>query len=114
MAHKKNILLVPVGWDGYIDPAVDEVRADETVDRPQVMQETVSDAGDGVLDRHLVTDTKKEIILSSITDYETAKTAGDTAAQLDALEVALTHMWDVMSGEDIGSALVEQQSQEGQ
>lgn len=111
MAHIKNILLVPVDWDGYIDPAVDEVRTDETVDRPQVIQEAVSDAGEGVLDRHLVTDDKKSVIEDSITDYVSAKEAGDSAAQLDALEVALTHLWDVVSGEDLGSALLDESQQ---
>ena len=107
----KNILLVPAGWDGYIDPAVDEVRTDETVDRPQVTQEPVSVGGEGVLDRDLVTEDKKTILESAITDYETAKAAGDTAAQLDALEVAVTHMWDIISSVDLGSALLEESGQ---
>jgi len=103
----KHVLIVPEGYEGYIDPMVDEVREDPDVEKPNVKQIQYSDAGEGVLDRNLVTDEKKDTISMAIDDYVTAKDSGDTAAQLDALEIAVTHLWDVVSGDDVGSALTE-------
>jgi hypothetical protein len=112
MAEKKNVLIIPPDYDGPIDPAVDDVRQDESAERPHVIQEKVSVAGEGVLDRDLVTDEKKSIIANSILAYEDAKLSGDTAAQLDSLEVAFTNLWDIVSGEDLGSALIDQQEKD--
>lgn len=104
MAQKKNILLIPEDWNGYIDPAVDEVRVDETVETPKVTQEYVSEAGDGVLDRDLVTREKRGLLEKYFEEYQTAKESNDPAGQIDALEKAVAHMWDVVSGDDFGSA----------
>jgi hypothetical protein len=101
---EKNILVVPQGYQGPIDPVVDEVRTDPEAEYPHTIQEYVSDAGEGVLDRNLVTESKVSEINSAIFDYEEAKSNSDTQGQLDALEIAVSHMWDVISGQDIGSA----------
>lgn len=106
MAQIRNILVVPEDYNGGFDPAVDEVRIDPDVEKAHTIQEVVSDSGEGVLDRNLVTDEKKQVLTESIADYTTSKDSGDTAGQLDALERAVTHMWDVVSGDDLGSSLL--------
>lgn len=108
----KHVLIVPEGYEGYIDPMVDEVREDTNAEKPNVQEVQYSDAGEGVLDRDLVTDEKKTTIANAILTYEDAKSNGDTESQLDALEVAFTNLWDVVSGEDLGSALLAQQEKD--
>ncbi|UBF20706.1 hypothetical protein HRTV-9_gp33 [Halorubrum virus HRTV-9] len=105
MAQTKYVLHVPPGYDGPVDPIVDDVVVDESVTKPGVEEVAVADAGDGVLDRNLVNNNRKAHVSEAIQQYEleSAKTDPDPQVQLDALEKAISYMWDVVSGEDVGS-----------
>ncbi|WP_281193735.1 hypothetical protein [Halorubrum sp. F4] len=109
--HTRTVLLVPPGYDGPVDSAVDVVREDETVERPGVIQERVPDEGDTSVDRAMVTDQRKEDIALAIDQYEseTAKDVPDPQVQIAALERVVSFMWDVISGEDVGAALLAEQ-----
>ncbi|QIR31075.1 hypothetical protein HrrHc2_175 [Halorubrum virus Hardycor2] len=108
MARVKYVLHVPPGYDGPVDPIVDDVEVDESVTEPGVEEVAVSEAGEGVLDRNLVNNNRKARISEAIEQYEleSDKADPDTQVQLAALEKAISYMWDVVSGEDVGSAAV--------
>ncbi|QIR31200.1 hypothetical protein M1M18_gp100 [Halorubrum virus Serpecor1] len=105
MARVKYVLHVPPGYDGPVDPIVDEVEVDESVTKPGVEEVAVAEAGEGVLDRNLVNNNRKAQVSEAIQQYEleSDKAEPDVQVQLDALEKAVSYMWDVVSGEDIGS-----------
>ncbi|WP_200531640.1 hypothetical protein [Halorubrum sp. LN27] len=116
MAKIEYVLLVPPDYSGEIDPMVDRVEVDESVTRAGVKEVKVSDAGAGVLDRDLVSDTRKIHVLDAITEYEeeAAKDAPDVQIQLAALEKAISYIWDVVSGEDIGHEAIRQAEAKGE
>ena len=107
MSKIENVLVVPADFDGRVDPVIDRVVEDPDVDRPKVRQEKVPDEGQTALDRDFVTKDKKEIIARAVENFDEAAANSDTAGQAAALEVMVSHIWDVVSGEDVGSALLE-------
>ena len=105
MVYEKNVLLLPLDYDRRPSGNYDEVRRDEQIEEPRVIQELVSDDGDTSVDRALVNSERKKLIEEAIFDYweESSKDSPDIQVQLDSLEQAVTLMWDVVSGEDVGS-----------
>ncbi|SEL16918.1 hypothetical protein [Haloferax larsenii] len=112
MVHEITVLVVPPGESRPYtnDPRIDEVEVDPEAERPYIDTRVVSDEGSTAVDRALVTDYRKRDIADAILEYqeETSKDTPDTQVQLAALEKAITLMWDVVSGEDVGSANPEQ------
>ncbi|UBF21794.1 hypothetical protein HSTV-3_gp34 [Halorubrum virus HSTV-3] len=108
MAEEITVLVVPPGegreWMG--DPRIDKVETDPEAENAFIETRVVSEDGSTTVDRSLVTDTRKKVISDSIATYqeESAKDAPDVQIQLKALERAISFMWDVVSGEDVGSA----------
>ncbi|UBF19106.1 hypothetical protein HRTV-14_gp33 [Halorubrum phage HRTV-14] len=105
MPTEKTVLLTPPGSDVRPDPRYDEVRVTDEVESPVTIQELVPDDGETSVDRAFVNDERKTLVANAIADYEAekAKDAPDVAVQLDALERAISYMWDVVSAEDVGS-----------
>ncbi|QRD99659.1 hypothetical protein VOLN27_32 [Halorubrum virus VOLN27B] len=112
MPIEKTILLTPPGSDVRPDPRYDEVRVTDEVDSPVTIQELVPDDGETSVDRAFVTDERKTLVGEAIADYEAEKekTEPDVQIQLDALERAISYMWDVISAEDIGSEALRTES----
>ncbi|UBF19232.1 hypothetical protein HRTV-17_gp33 [Halorubrum phage HRTV-17] len=107
MAKEIDVLVVPPGYDGNDigDIRVDEVEVDTEVEEAYIETRTVSDEGSTAVDRALVNHERKELVANAIIAYEneSAKDTPDVQIQLDALEQAVSYMWDVVSGEDVGS-----------
>ncbi|QHD55936.1 hypothetical protein HfxHF1_485 [Halophage HF1] len=105
MVRQKQVLLIPLDYESRPAGRYDEVRESEDVSSPKVIQELVPDDGETSVDRAFVNDDRKTLVAGAIADYEAekAKDAPDVAVQLDALERAVSYMWDVVSGEDVGS-----------
>ncbi|AGM10906.1 hypothetical protein M193_gp034 [Halorubrum tailed phage 7] len=110
----KRILFVPEKYDGPIDPSIDEVIVDETITEPYADEKYISEAGEGAIDRNLVNEDRRNLVFNAISDYETesAKDEPNPQIQLDALERAISYMWDVVSGEDVGSEAARSVEQE--
>lgn len=105
MSKIETVLIVPPDFSGAVDPAVDRIEEDPDVDSPKVTQVKVPESGDTSVDRAFVNDERKILIKSAIEDYqkESDKDSPNIQTQLDALERAVSFMWDVVSGEDVGS-----------
>ncbi|UBF19741.1 hypothetical protein M1M41_gp092 [Halorubrum sodomense tailed virus 4] len=107
MVQEITVLVVPPGYDGNDmgDPRVDEVEVDPTIEESYLDSRIVSDEGSSAVDRALVNRERKELIADAILTYqeESSKEAPDVQVQLDSLEKAVSYMWDVVSGEDVGS-----------
>lgn len=105
MSKKINVIYVPEDYSGNIDPIADKVEIDKEAEKPYFGHEYVPESGDNSVDRDFITDETKSRVLKSIADYEreSAKSNPDPQVQLTSLEKAITYMWDVVSGEDIGS-----------
>ena len=112
MVTEKTVLLVPPGEEVRPDPRYDEIRESEEVENPAVIQEIVPDDSETSVDRAFVTDERKTLVGEAIADYEAEKekTEPDVQIQLDALERAISYMWDVISAEDIGSEALRTES----
>ncbi|UBF20358.1 hypothetical protein HCTV-8_gp33 [Haloarcula virus HCTV-8] len=112
---EKIILYIPDDDGEYPvdDPRVDEVRTDPETDTPYIKDINVPDEGEFTLNRLYITQEKKDILHQAISEYETetAKTDPDPQIQIATLEKAISNMWDVVSGEDIGSALPDEQTE---
>ncbi|MFC7165849.1 hypothetical protein [Halospeciosus flavus] len=108
MVQEITVLVVPPGYEGNDvgDSRVDEVEVDPETDVAYLDTRIVPEESSTAVDRALVTDARKQVIADSIAAYkeETNKDAPDTQIQLAALEQAVSFMWDVVSGEDVGSA----------
>jgi hypothetical protein len=108
MVKQITVLVVPEDYDGREigDDRVDKIEVDPDTDYAYLDDRIIPEDGETSVDRALVTDERKQIIEGAILDYheESSKEAPDRQVQLDALETAVTYMWDVVSGEDVGSA----------
>ncbi|UBF21654.1 hypothetical protein HJTV-2_gp34 [Haloarcula virus HJTV-2] len=108
MVQEITVLVMPPGYDGSEvgDSRIDEVEVDPEIEDAYLDERIVPDEGSSAVDRSLVTDERKQLISDSISDYtvETSKDAPDPQVQLAALEKAVSLMWDVVSGEDVGYA----------
>jgi len=107
MVQEITVLVVPPGYDGNDvgDDRVDEVEVDHETEYAYLETRIVSDEGSSAVDRALVTEERKELIERAVLEYqeESSKDTPDTQVQLDALERAVSFIWDVVSGEDVGS-----------
>lgn len=116
MVKEITVLIVPPGENPSYsgDPRIDEVEVDPTVEEPYLEDRIVSDEGSTAVDRALVNEDKKTLVADAILAYqeETSKETPDTQIQLAALEQAVSYMWDVVSGEDVGSEAARSAEQE--
>ncbi|UBF19359.1 hypothetical protein HRTV-19_gp33 [Halorubrum virus HRTV-19] len=107
MVQEITVLVVPPGYDGNDvgDPRIDEVEVDPEVEDAYLDHRIVSDEGSSAVGRALVNRERKNMVADSILVYqeESSKENPDVQVQLDALEQAVSYMWDVVSGEDVGS-----------
>ncbi|UBF19988.1 hypothetical protein HRTV-22_gp33 [Halorubrum virus HRTV-22] len=108
MVQEITVLVVPEDYDGREigDDRVDKVEVDPDTDYAYLDDRIIPDGGENAVDRSLVTEERKQIIETAILDYheESSKDSPDRQIQLDCLETAVAYMWDVVSGEDVGSA----------
>ncbi|WP_144797704.1 hypothetical protein [Halorubrum depositum] len=107
MVQEITVLVTPPDYDGSEvgDERVDKVEVDPDAEYAYLDERIIPDDGETSVDRALVTDERKKLIEQAILDYEeeSAKSSPDRQVQLDALEQAVAYMWDVVSGEDVGS-----------
>jgi len=107
MVQEITVLVIPPGYDGADvgDSRVDEVEVDPNIEDAYLEERIVSDEGSTAVDRALVNQERKNLVADSILAYqeESSKDSPDVQVQLDALERVVSYMWDVVSGEDIGS-----------
>jgi len=110
-----NILHVPENYGGPVDSAIDKVVEDSDRKEPKVSQKTISEEGETAVDRALVSSGTHSVVAQSFTDYQNAVDEYSNASteaeqiaalqkQTEALEVIVAHLWDVTSGENLGSA----------
>lgn len=109
MTERITVLVTPPGFQAPFmgDSRIDSVEIDRDAEVPRLERRTVSEEGNTAVDRALVTGQRKTQIANAIAAYqeETAKADPDVQVQLAELEKAISFMWDVVSGEDIGAEL---------
>ncbi|AGC34305.1 hypothetical protein HSTV2_36 [Halorubrum sodomense tailed virus 2] len=101
MVKEKTVLLVPPGHNRRPAGRYDEVRESDEVSSPKVIQEVVPEDGDTSVDRSLVSADSKKKVAESRRNYNAAKNAGDLQAQIDALEVVVDDLWNIVTGETV-------------
>lgn len=82
-------------------PYVDEIREDDEITSPKVVQETIQEVGTELIARDLVSSATTDAIAQAKLDYDDAKATGDQAAQIDALERIVDELVDVTTGQTL-------------
>ncbi|UBF22403.1 hypothetical protein HCTV-15_gp36 [Haloarcula virus HCTV-15] len=93
-----RILRVPPGHKVREDPRIDRVETDPDIDAPVVVTKNVPSGDEEVVDRRRISPPSKKTVADQRRSYNAAKATGDLQTQVDALEVIVDDLWNIVSG----------------
>lgn len=103
---KRTILRVPPGTTVEDDPRIDAVIETDEVDEPVLDTQVIESIPGEVVGRDKISQDSLDHVFAAFEGYNDAKLNDDLQSQVDSLEVIAAHMWNVVSGVDLGSAHV--------
>ncbi|NUC72531.1 hypothetical protein HTZ84_09455 [Haloterrigena sp. SYSU A558-1] len=94
---KEKVLVIPPGYDGPIDPAVDRVETDPRANGPSVKEVHVSDAGESVIDRQAISGESHGHIRKALRAYDAAN---DPEEEVKYLRTVVFSLLEIVTGND--------------